>query len=303
MTLQLRIILLLLCQWLLPFSVCGSKLRRSTVSGDAPDEQGKVLLNSAAIMQGIQELAISKSASESAHMSAKSIAATQDEFAARQALERTRQSYDKVKGKWSEMRAQQLKVRIYASRARQYANHAAKVAFATRKLVQQAADKALEATKSWIMHDAEKDAEAKAATQQANFAASKADKIAGAVAAAAEPCHLELLRTQKFCTETYAKAKSTQVSVQQLMVKARKIASNAQDMQRSGMIPDAQTTMGVASGMMQEAEKIRQYGLILYTQANNACNNAGYYELCEQQAAASAAATQVINTPMKLPNI
>jgi len=125
--------------------------------------------------------------------------------------------------------------------------------------------------------------------------------LAAAVVAAAEPYHLALLRNQKFCQETNAKAKSAHASAVKLMTDAKKLALKAQEMQASGMAPDAQQTFGMAAGMMNEAELLRQWGLKLYGQANTACGALGGYEMLEQQAAANAAATTILNAPMKLP--
>lgn len=258
-------------------------------------------LNEAVIQRGIEDLAVSTTATQTAQFYAKSALANQHELQAKMAVEGAEASHSKLTSLFSEGRAQETLVRMYAQRARMYANHAAKVAFASRHLAEEAAEKAFQATKGWIANDAKQAAEAKAAFQSANFASYKTDRIAAAVAAAAEPCHLTLLRTQKFCAETYSKAKSTQDSMKELMVKARKVALTAQQLQNGGLGLDAQATMTFAHGIMQEAEVMRQHGLILYKQANEACSGAGYYQGCEQQAAASAAASLIIDAPMTLP--
>lgn len=266
-----------------------------------PPQAAQILLNTSAMQRGIEELAISRTAKESAQVNVKSALASQKEYLSMRAVMDTGKSWEKVKAKTIEARAAALKVRMYASRARMYANHAAKVAMASRHIVDEAVEKAREAAKEWIKHDAEQTAETTSAELSANLVASQTDKIAAAVAAAAEPCHLTLLRVQKFCAQTYATAKSTQDSMRQLMTKAQEVAHSAQELQISGRAMEAETTMALAHGLMIQAETMRQHGLIMYKQANDACSGAGYYESCEQQAAANAAGNQIINAPMKLP--
>jgi len=67
------------------------------------------------------------------------------------------------------------------------------------------------------------------------------------------------------------------------------------------MALDAQESISVAVGMTSQAEELRQWGLKLYEEANVACAGVAGYTAAEQQAAANAAATTIINEPMKLP--
>lgn len=69
----------------------------------------------------------------------------------------------------------------------------------------------------------------------------------------------------------------------------------------AGLGVDGQQTYAGAVGMINEAESLRQWGNKLYGEANTACGTAGGYEALEQQAAANAAATTIINAPMALP--
>lgn len=254
-----------------------------------------------AMQIGGRELAVASNAKETAAVSAKEALVSQHEMVSLDAGVKAQKTWEKVAGKSTEARAQLLMVRMWASRARMYANHAGKIAAASRHIVDEAAKKALEATKGWITSDAIHTAEATGAALSTKLAKSQTDKVAAAVAAAAEPCHLTLLRVQKFCAQTYSMAKSTQTTMQGLMTKAQEVAHTAQELQLSGDGLDAQTTMALAHNLMDNAEALRQHGLILYKQANDACSGAGYYTMCEQQAAANAAGTLIANAPMSLP--
>jgi len=252
-------------------------------------------LDNAVVRRGSEEVAIASTASKQALVSAKDAFTARQNLISEQASSGTKASYLKVKPLLPEARAQLLTVRKFAAEAKMHAEHALKVLAGSKHIANAAAEKALEATKGWVASDAAASAEA----------SSKADnrrgRLAGAVAGAAEPYHLALLRNQKFCEQTYAKAKSAHGSAVKLIDDSNKVALQAQAMQASGMGIEAQQTLSMAKGMITEAETLRQWGLKLYGQANTACGTAAGYETLEQQAAANAAATTIMNAPMKLP--
>lgn len=266
---------------------------RGEVAADELDEP--LTLDNAVMRRGVEEIAIANNANQQAHASAKEAKSNQENLLAVQAIGQADDAYTKVKPLLPDARAQFLIVRKYEALARLHAKHAAEVLFGSRHIAEEAAQKAYEATKGWIKSDAEASAEVSSKVDN------RADRLAGAVAAAAEPYHLALLRNQKFCVETYAKAKSAQSSSVKLITDAKKLAIKAQEMVAAGMAPDGQQTWGMAAGMMDEAEKLRQWGDKLYGQANVACGSSGGYEMLEQQAAANTAATAIMNAPMKLP--
>jgi len=255
-----------------------------------------VTLDSAVLKRGVEEIAIAESANKQAKQSAKDATASRMNILAVQASDQAEAGYAKVEPLLPEARAQFLTVRKYEALAAMHAKHAREVLFGSRHIAEDAAQKAKEATKGWIMQDAEKSAEASASVDN------RADRLAGAVAAAAEPYHLALLRNQKFCEETYAKAKSAQSSAVKLITDAKKIAVKAQEMQSLGTMGlETRQTYSQAAGMMNTAELMRQWGDKFYAQANKACGSSGGYEMLEQQAAANTAATMIMNAPMKLP--
>jgi len=255
-----------------------------------------VTLDSAVIKRGIEEIAIAKSANKQAQQSAKDAKASQMNILAVQASDQAEAGWAKVEPLLPQAREQFLTVRKYEALAAMHAKHAREVLFGSRHIATDAAEKAKEATKGWIMQDAEKSAEASSTVDN------RADRLAAAVAASAEPYHLALLRNQKFCQETYAKAKSAQSSAVKLITDAKKIAVKANEMQALGTMGlETRQTWGTAAGMMNTAELMRQWGDKFYAQANKACGSSGGYEMLEQQAAANTAATMIMNAPMKLP--
>lgn len=270
------------------------KMLRSSVHGEQTTP-APVPLDKAVLTRGINEIAIATSASKQALVSAKDAFTVRQNFLADQAVAATKEHYLKVKPLLPEARSQLLTVRKYAAQAVLHMEHARKVAAGSKLIEDEAAQKAVEATKGWIESDAH------ASALSASKVDNRADRLAAAVAGAAEPYHLALLRNQKFCEETYAKAKSAQSSAVKLMTDSKKVALKAQEMQAAGIYIEARQTWGMATGMINTAENLRQWGNKLYGQANTACGTSGGYEMLEQQAAANTAATMIMNAPMKLP--
>jgi hypothetical protein len=263
-------------------------------AGDEPTKD-HYDLDKVVMRRGIEELAIAKNANNQAAFSAKDAKTGQENLIAMQAIGRTEDSYLKVKPLVAEARAQMLTVRKFEAEAKLHAKHAREVLFGSRFIPEAAAEKAIEATSGWIKH------EATASAQASSTVDNRQDKLVAAVASAAEPYHLALLRNQKFCEETYAKAKSAQGSASKLLSDAKKVALKAQELQAVGQGVEARQTWGMAAGMSNEAELLRQWGQKLYGQASTACGTSGGYELLEQQAAANAAASLIMNAPPKLP--
>lgn len=284
--------------WLLaalPLSVLsehGATLNMVKSRGTA--QQGPTIDNTA-MWRSIDELGIAQSAMIQAKDSSKSASASQKDLMAQQAEEAAHLPYDKIKALVPEARAQVLKVRKYALLARQHRDHTQLVETHYNKIEDDAVAEALKATIGWIKADADATAE-KAATVD-----NRGDRLAAAVAAAAEPYHIALLRNQKFCEETYSKAKTAFSSMKKLMADAKKMALKAQELQAAGAGLDASSTKAVANGMMSQAEDLRQWANKMYAQANTACSSTAGYTLAEQQAATNAAMTTIINAPMKLP--
>jgi len=246
------------------------------------------------------ELQISINAKLQALNSAKAARSQQDSYASHITVAAAQAKYDKISPLVPETRAGSLKVKQFAMLARNHADHVTKVESEMMHIPQLAAEKAKEAVAGWIASEAAKNAEDTHLSPK-EAAKVRVDKLAAAVAGAAEPYHLALLRNQKFAQETLNKAKTAQQSAVSLQTKAKQMTATAIQMQTAGAGLDAQTLMGTAHGLMNEAENLRQWGNKLYKQANTADASTGAYVAEEQQAATNAAMTTIINAPMKLP--
>lgn len=261
-------------------------LRLQTDARVDPSRSGQA----AALEAASREVAVAAVAQKQALQSAKDASTEQQTSVASHAVGHTQQSYDRVKPMAPQARAQLLLVHKYAAEAQQHAQHAMEVFDGSRHIADAAAQKAVDATKGWISADA-----SAAASHASKMVAGRVNQLAGAVGKAAEPYHLSLLRNQKFCAETYEKAKAAHSSAVKLVADSKSVASKAQEMQASGMGIEAQQTWGVASGMIKEADTLRKLGLKLYEQASSACTHSGDYAHMEQQAAANAASTTAPN--------
>lgn len=284
--------------WTLLLTAAPLDVRSEVQPG--PGEMPTEPLAKRVMTRGIEELAISQSANMQSMEMSKTASVHQQDLVANMAVEAGEKSYAKVTSLTSKARAQALEARMWAARAQIYADHAKKVLDESRFIAQHAAENAVEAVKGWIADDAAETAE-RSAMSDAEIAKSKVDKLAGAVAAAVEPYHLAALRNQKFCAETYAKAKTAQSSSLKLVDDAKALALKAQEMQAQGLGVEAQESMSMAHGMVSQSQEMGQWALKMYNQANTACGGGAGYNMEAEQAAANAAATAIINTPMKLP--
>jgi hypothetical protein len=256
-------------------------------------------MNTSVIRRSIEEFSVAQAANSQSWDASMTANVTRYNYEAMSAADQAEQAWLKVKPLVPEARAQLLEVRRWTAVAQRHASHAQQVLANIEAIPRAAIEAAREATLGWIASDAAKTAEATAANPNAQ--AAKEDKIANAVAGAAEPYHLALLRNQKFCEETYAKAKSAFSSTQKLIQDAKDLALKAQTLQASGMGLEAQETYSMATGMMNQAEELRLWSVKMYEQANKACGTSAGYVAEEQQAAANKAATIIINAPMELP--
>jgi ribosomal protein L17 len=278
----------------LPLQTVSGAHAANALALDTERRASAPTLGQAAMRRGIDELEMSKSAMLYSEGSRASARATQEELSAQTALEGAEIPYEEIKPLLPQVKAEVLEVRKYAFLASQHQAHAKQVGSGFSKIAEVAAEKAKEAIVGWMKADADETAE------QSIVVDNKADKLAAAVAAAAEPYHLALLRNQKFCEQTYAKAKTANEAMGKLIRDAKKLALNAQQQQAAGQMESLEY-MIVARGMMVQAEDLRKWANTLYSQANTACSTAGGYTMAETQAAANAAMTTAINTPMQLP--
>lgn len=299
----MRVLFLLGAFILANFPACSASFLSSRKAGQhaGTEPQGQSL-NGAVLNRTGENLAIAEAAEAQAKASAKATLVHQQGLVAVMATDDAEEAYEKTRPLVPEARAGMTEARLWALKAKRYADHAKQVALATRTITADAAKKAQQAVQDWIQEDADKVAEA-AAKHVASTGNGKQKKLEAAVAAAAEPYHLALLRGQKFVIETESKAKSAMKSAQDLKSKADSMAVTASKMQAQRFGLQAQEMMMMAHSTMSEAESMRNWGLKLWNQANDVNQGLGYYQLSEGQAAANAAATFVVNAPPKLPAV
>jgi hypothetical protein len=278
-----------LTPFLLLFSSVALEVKRLSNSANG------IPFDTSVTQYGIQQLVLSQGADQQAIQSSISAQVSREELVGRQAVDVATSNYDKVRGMTPEARAQLLEVRKFAHRAQQRLDHIKLISNHWKTIVPDAAKAAREAARGWIKESAEKTAEHSATIDN------RMNKLANAVAAAAEPYHLAILRNQKFCDETYSKAKTAQSSSLKLIADSKALALKAQELQTGGLGIDAQSMFGVASGMISQAEELRQWGNKFYNEANAACGGVAGYQMQLAQAATNAAMTTIMNAPMKLP--
>lgn len=257
-------------------------------------------LNSTVMQRAQEQLELSAAASTEAQETSKSLLSNQQQLVAAMAVDDAEKAILPSKPAVPEAEAALTTTRKFAALARQHAVHALEVAAGARHIAQNAAEKAAKAIEEQIRADAYKAAEASAVPPK-EAAEVKAKKIAASVAAAAEPYHLAVLRTQKETQQLYEKAKSATNSAQLLRDKAHTQATSAAAMQAKGDTLRAQQLMLVAHSTLGAAENLRQWGLKLYDQANQMNGAIGFYVGSESMAAANAAATTIVNPSMEMP--
>merc|ERR1719181_2662301 len=142
----------------------------------------------------------------------------------------------------------------------------------------------------------------KAADKSKDWAAKKADRQAANAAAAMEPFHLMMLREQKISAIDHTNAMKAMDAAKDLAGKGQKMAADAQALQNSGLIYQANQLMQEAHGAMNGAQSLQENAKKLYASASAAGGRAGYYVWAAQQAAAAAVAGTLFNKPPAYPS-
>lgn len=245
-------------------------------------------------------MTIAKAANEEAKANTEASAAVQQEVVASLAKQAAEDAFDVARPSIPEAKKALTKVQAWTLEAQRSAAHAQQIADEAKHIVERAAEKAANAIQMQIRADAHAAAE-KRASMAGESTEAREMTMLNAVAGAAEPYHLMMLRQQKLVEESYWKAKSAQKSATSLQEKAKELAGKAQELQAKGDTVYAQQLMSMAHGTMAAAQEMKGWALKLYNQANTVGGGVGYYELAMGQAAANVAMTKLINTPPALP--
>jgi len=272
-------------------AACGSiRLRRAN----------GVPLYTEVLNRAVEQLTIAESAHGAALQSDKGMLVNQQEHVAIRATEDAEAAVAKTLPVSSKAKEAVLETQMWAEKAQHYADHAKEVVAAAQTIAADAAGRVDEYIAGWIREDAYKEAE-RAEKSKNETEYDRTRKIAGSVAAAAEPYHLALLRAQKFVEETYTRAKSARESTQKLSDEAKRLANNAQGLQASGLGVQAQQMMLLAHDTMNKAVEMKTWSEKLYDQASRINDSIGRYQLSMSQAAANAQATTFVNPSARLP--
>lgn len=129
----------------------------------------------------------------------------------------------------------------------------------------------------------------------------KAQRIGAAVAAAAEPYHLTLLRAQKYAAVTYASSQKAAADARILANKAQTIGLKARTFQQYGQTFQAQQLMTTAREKMQEAVLSKEKADKLYALADKVNRESRVYQQAARTAAANAAGSQGAQVVPELP--
>lgn len=276
----------------------GILLRREAGVNDPLPE---FTINQTLLERAEANLVVANTAKSESEANAKDTLTTQQELVANMAQEAAEDEYDKASKAVPQANAAAKEVAVYTLEAFRHAKHAQKVAAEARDIAANAANAAAEAIRVQIQQEAYAKAEAANKTAVEDFAANKKKKIANAVAAAAEPYHIALLRAQKATQETYTKAKGCLDSAQKLAAKADEMATVASTLQANGVLVQARQMMTIAHGTMASAIKLKTWSAKLYNQANELNKSLGYYQMAMSQAAANAAAVTLVNPAPVMP--
>merc|ERR1719191_1347316 len=174
-----------------------------------------------------------------------------------------------------------------------------------KKIAPNAAKAASAAIMAQLKQEAIAEAEKKGADDKANWAATKDKMKVNAIAGAATPYHLALMRAQKAATEYKTRADSTIEGAKKLVEAAQQAAATSQVLQAGGHFVEAREYMMNAHAMMNDAVKMQGWAHKFQATAGKVGGTItnGVNGFAEQMGAAAAniAATFGTDSPMGLP--
>lgn len=197
------------------------------------------------------------------------------------------------------------RARVYAFNTKKAREDAQSVPPEMRKIAPVAAKAAATTIMAQLKAEAIAEAEKRGADDAANWAATKDKMAVGAVAGAATPYHLALMRAQKAATQFKIRADSTIESAKKLVQAAQQAAATSQVLQGAGKFVEAREYMMNAHAMMNDAVKMQGWAAKFQATAGKVGGSItnGVNGFAEQMGAAAAniAATFGTDSPMGLP--
>merc|ERR1719311_729907 len=174
-----------------------------------------------------------------------------------------------------------------------------------RKIAPVAAKAAATTIMAQLKAEAIAEAEKRGADDAANWAATKDKMAVGAVAGAATPYHLALMRAQKAATQFKIRADSTIESAKKLVQAAQQAAATSQVLQGAGKFVEAREYMMNAHAMMNDAVKMQGWAAKFQATAGKVGGSItnGVNGFAEQMGASAANTNAIWSTdpPMALP--
>jgi len=265
------------------------------ISGAPPPAKkkvGGVPLSAAVLRRAGEQLNIAREAEVESEENAKALAANQQELVAEMAMDKAQEAFSVDSEAVPQSHDAFTQVRKWALKAQQHADHIKHLVIEARKIPDEAAAAAAKAIEEEVRRDAYTAAESVSASASQNAALNRPHVVAEAVAEAAEPYHLALLRVQKESAVDNQKAqKAAQTSIS-LAAKAKSMAVGAQQLQAQGMGVQARQLMAIAHSTMREAVDMKGAAESLHDLANKLLSSLGGYQF-QLASAASAAALRV----------
>lgn len=236
-----------------------------------------------------------------ADVNSKSMLASQQQLAAYMAVDAAEDASQIDAAAVPDIKDALAETRGFAIEAQIHAQHAK----ATEKKFQELPRKAADAAAAAIREQLRSEAYAAAAQAEAKVAveapARHIKKVTETVAAAMEPYHIALLRSQKNAAVDEMKARIVATGARKLSDEATRLAKEAQTMQESGMGVQAMQTMSIAHSTAQQSVDMRKWAVKLHAEADKLRNTLTSYEVYEEQAAENAIHNVGVEIVPKLP--
>jgi len=197
------------------------------------------------------------------------------------------------------------RARVYAFNTQKAKKDAQSVPPEMGKIAPNSAKAAAVVIMAQLKQEAIEEAEKKGAHDAATWAATKDKMAVGAVAGAAMPYHLAMMRAQKAASQYKSRADATIEGAKKLVTAAQQAAATSQVLQAGGKFIEAREYMMNAHAMMNDAVKMQGWASKFQATAGKVGGSItnGVNGFAEQMGAAAAniAATFGTDSPMALP--
>jgi len=220
-------------------------------------------------------------------------------------LQGAEEAYDLARDTVPMSKQASTRARVYAYNTEKARQDAQSVVPEMKKIAPNAAKAAASAIMAQLKQEAIDEAEKRGASDAANWAATKDKMAVGAVAGAAMPYHLAIMRAQKAAAQYKTRADATIEGAKKLVNAAQQAAATSMALQAGGKFVEAREYMMNAHAMMNDAVKMQGWASKFQATAGKVGGSVtnGVIGFAEQMgmAAANIAATFGTDSPMPLP--